>query len=178
MIDFYKATEFAKYILTENVTNKEVSVDFTLGRGNDSLFLSENFKRVYSFDIQEECIKDFSSRNLPNVKLIFDTHANVDKYLDCFDCGMYNLGYLPRGNKSITTLTDSTIKSLTKAVDMLNINGFISVILYVGHEQGEEEGREVLKFCSELNNTKFNVAYLNFINKNSPPSLILINRTR
>lgn len=178
MINFYKATEFAKYILIENVTNKEVSVDFTLGRGNDSIFLSENFKIVYSFDIQKECIKDFSLKNLPNVKLILDTHANVDEYLDCFDCGMYNLGYLPRGNKSITTLKDSTIKSLTKAVNMLNINGLISVVLYVGHEQGEEEGREVLKFCSGLDNKKFNVAYLNFINKNSPPSLILINRTR
>ena len=178
MINFYKLTDFVKQILIENVNNKHVSVDFTLGRGNDTVFLSENFNFVYSFDIQKECIDDFERRKIENVKLILDTHSNVDKYLNCFDCGMYNLGYLPRGDKTITTLKESTIISLIKATNMLNVGGFISIVLYVGHEQGKDESLEVLNFCSKLDNRKFNVAYLNFINKNSPPSLVLINKVR
>ncbi len=178
MINLYKITDFVKQFLLENVINKEVSIDFTLGRGNDSIFLSENFKKVYSFDIQQECINDFALRNIENVELILDTHANVHKYVDSFDCGMYNLGYLPNGDKKITTLKDSTLKSLSKSTELLKVGGFISVVLYVGHDQGKEESQEVLKFCSNLSNKNYNVAYLNFINKNSPPSLILINKIR
>lgn len=178
MINFYKLTDLTKQILFENVENKNISVDFTLGRGNDSVFLSGCFNFVYAFDIQEKCIEEFRLREIGNVKLILDTHANVDRYVESFDCGMYNLGYLPNGDKEITTLKESTILSLSKAVEMLNVGGFISIILYIGHEQGRDESLEVLNFCGRLCNKKFNVAYLNLLNKNFPPSLILINRIR
>lgn len=177
-MNFYKITETAKSILLDQVNCKNIAVDFTLGRGNDTLFLSENFNYVYSFDIQEECIDEFREKNIHNVRLILDSHENVDKYLDRFDCGMYNLGYLPLSDKLITTKASSTIKSLKKAVDILDVNGFISIILYSGHYNGREECDAVLKFCSDLNNKKFNVAYLNLINKINPPSLILINKIR
>ncbi len=178
MVNFYKITDLTKRILLENVENKNVSVDFTLGHGNDALFLSSHFDMVYAFDIQRQCIEEFRSMNLKNVKLILDTHANLDKHIDSFDCGMYNLGYLPNGNKMITTLSESTIISLSKAVNIMNVGGFISVVLYVGHEKGIIESKEVLNFCSRLCNKSFNVAYLNLINKNSPPSLVLINKVR
>lgn len=177
-MSFYKITDTAKKLLIDNVKEKNISVDFTLGRGNDTLFLSENFDYVYSFDLQKECIDDFRLKNIDNVKLILDSHENVDKYIDSFDCGMYNLGYLPRSNKEVMTKAESTLISLYKAVTILNIGGFISIVLYIGHEQGKRESQEVLKFCSELDNTRFNVAYLNLLNKNNPPSLVLINKMR
>lgn len=177
-MSFYKITDTAKKLLFENVKVKNISVDFTLGRGNDTLFLSENFNYVYSFDLQKECIDDFKLKNIKNVKLILDSHENVDKYLKEFDCGMYNLGYLPASDKKITTNVESTLISLRKSVDILNVGGFISLVLYVGHDQGKVESQEVLKFCCDLNNKKFNVAYLNLLNKNNPPSLVLINKMR
>lgn len=178
MVNFFKLTNLIKEILVENVKVKDISVDFTLGRGNDTIFLSENFNSVYSFDIQEECIENFRKRKIKNVNLILDSHSNVEKYLSSFDCGMYNLGYLPQGDKSITTLKETTLISLMKSTEILNVGGFISVILYVGHDRGKEESLEVLKFCSELNNKRFNVGYLNLLNKTSPPSLVLINKVR
>ena len=178
MINIYKLTEFAKEILLNNVKNKEISVDFTLGRGNDTYFLANHFKYVYSFDIQKECIDSFSEKKIQNVKLILDTNANIDKYLDCFDCGMYNLGYLPCGDKKITTKKEDTLFSLSKAIDILNVGGYISLILYVGHENGKEESQAVLDFCSKMDSKKFNVGYLNLINKNNPPSIVLINKIR
>lgn len=177
-MNFYQITDNVKSILLDQVKCKNIAVDFTLGRGNDTLFLSKNFKYVYSFDVQEECIEEFKEKNINNVELILDSHENVDKYLSGFDCGMYNLGYLPLSDKLITTQASSTIKSLEKSVDMLNINGFISVMIYSGHDNGKEECEAVLKFCSELDNKRFNVAHLNLINKVNPPSLVLINKTR
>ena len=46
------------------MSEKDVSVDFTLGRGNDTVFLSENFNFVYSFDIQRKMIDDFKVEKL------------------------------------------------------------------------------------------------------------------
>ncbi|AID44582.1 hypothetical protein SFBM_0634 [Candidatus Arthromitus sp. SFB-mouse-Japan] len=177
-MSFYQITDTVKKLLLDNVKEKNISVDFTLGRGNDTIFLSENFNYVYSFDLQKECIDDFELKNIQNVKLILDSHENVDKYIDGFDCGMYNLGYLPGSNKEITTNAESTLISLYKAVNILNIGGFISIVLYIGHNQGKRESQEVLEFCSRLDNKRFNVAYLNLLNKNNPPSLVLINKMR
>ena len=174
-MSFYQITDTVKKLLLDNVKEKNISVDFTLGRGNDTIFLSENFNYVYSFDLQKECIDDFELKNIQNVKLILDSHENVDKYIDGFDCGMYNLGYLPGSNKEITTNAESTLISLYKAVNILNIGGFISIVLYIGHNQGKRESQEVLEFCSRLDNKRFNV---NLLNKNNPPSLVLINKMR
>ena len=127
-MSFYQITDTVKKLLLDNVKEKNISVDFTLGRGNDTIFLSENFNYVYSFDLQKECIE---LKNIQNVKLILDSHENVDKYIDGFDCGMYNLGYLPGSNKEITTNAESTLISLYKAVNILNIGGFISIVLYI-----------------------------------------------
>ena len=177
-MSFYQITDTVKKLLLDNVKEKNISVDFTLGRGNDTIFLSENFNYVYSFDLQKECIDDFELKNIQNVKLILDSHENVDKYIDGFDCGMYNLGYLPGSNKEITTNAESTLISLYKAVNILKIGGFISIVLYIGHNQGKRESQEVLEFCSRLDNKRFNVAYLNLLNKNNSPSLVLINKMR
>jgi len=166
-MSFYQITDTVKKLLLDNVKEKNISVDFTLGRGNDTIFLSENFNYVYSFDLQKECIDDFELKNIQNVKLILDSHENVDKYIDGFDCGMYNLGYLPGSNKEITTNAESTLISFYKAVNILNICGFISIVLYIGHNQGKRESQEVLEFCSRLDNKRFNVAYLNLLNKNN-----------
>ena len=178
MINIYKLTDFAQEILLQNVKSKGTSVDFTLGRGNDAYFLSKHFEKVYAFDIQKECIDDFSQRNITNVQLILDNNANIDKYINFFDCGMYNLGYLPKGNKNITTEKEDTLCSISKALNMLNVGGYISVILYIGHKNGKDESDAILDLCSKLNNKIFNVSHLNLINKNQPPSIVLINKIR
>ncbi len=177
-MSFYIITEFVKDVLLREVKTRDIAVDFTLGRGNDTIFLSENFNYVYSFDIQEECIRDFKEKNLKNVELILDSHENCHKYLKNFDCGMYNLGYLPMSDKTVTTKASSTISSLEKSIDMLNVNGMISIAVYSGHEGGKEEKDAVLKFCKELDNKRFNVGYIDLINKNNSPSLVLINKMR
>ena len=71
------------------------AVDFTLGRGNDTLFLLDLNKEVYSFDIQEIAVTSFKDthKDLLNdhLHLICDSHANFDQYIDTFDIGIFNL---------------------------------------------------------------------------------------
>lgn len=74
--------------------NLEIGVDFTMGNGHDTKSLIECCKEVYSFDIQEEAL--IHTRELVGDKahLIRDSHENFDHYVDTFDIGIFNLGYL------------------------------------------------------------------------------------
>ena len=48
-----------KHFILEHLKEGEVAVDFTMGNGNDTLFLSKTVGeggRVYAFDIQEDAL--------------------------------------------------------------------------------------------------------------------------
>ena len=95
---------------------KGTAVDCTCGRGKDTLWLARHCGRVYSFDIQEEALKsteelldaneiDCRERSdSQKVILIKDSHKNIKKYVKDRPCLiLFNLGYLPGGDKQITT---------------------------------------------------------------------------
>ena len=49
-----------KQFILEHLSEGEVAVDFTMGNGNDTLFLSKTVGkkgRVYAFDIQESALE-------------------------------------------------------------------------------------------------------------------------
>src|SRR6185436_10014836 len=52
---------------------------------------------------------------------------------------VYNLGYLPGGNKSLTTLTSTTLTSLNTAYALLAPGGALSITCYPGHPEGARE---------------------------------------
>ena len=57
-------TGLHKHFILEHLREGEVAVDFTMGNGNDTLFLSNTVGsegRVYAFDIQESAL--VSTRN-------------------------------------------------------------------------------------------------------------------
>ena len=52
-------TGLHKHFILEHLGDGEVAVDFTMGNGNDTLFLSKTVGesgRVYAFDIQEDAL--------------------------------------------------------------------------------------------------------------------------
>ena len=48
-------------IIKEYITTKDIAVDATLGNGYDCDFLSNNFKKVYAFEIQKRVKKSVES---------------------------------------------------------------------------------------------------------------------
>ena len=92
--------------------NLEIGVDFTMGNGHDTKSLIECCKEVYSFDIQEEALKRTKELVGDQAHLIRDSHENFDHYVDTFDIGIFNLGYLPEGDHNITTTLDVTQRTL------------------------------------------------------------------
>lgn len=163
-----------------------IVLDATVGNGNDTLDLARhvgNKGKVYGFDIQSiamENTRKLLSENsqFDNVILINDDHVNIDKYIDePLDLAIYNLGYLPKGDKNLKTNAHSTIISVSKALDLLRENGILIIISYIGHPGGLEEKEALENMLIGLNQKEFNVLKNEFINQqNFPPLLYVVEK--
>ena len=179
-----KNSEIAHMIWERYINEDSVAIDMTCGNGNDTLYLAERCRFVYGIDIQEEAIHNtdmlLKKNGFNNYELIQCDHKDIGDYInEKADLIVYNLGYLPKGNKNITTTSDSTIASLESALELININGLVSIMIYWGHPQGKTEREAVLEYVSELDGSVYHVAYLSYPNqKNTPPELVLITRKK
>ncbi|ERI91019.1 putative rRNA methylase [Clostridiales bacterium oral taxon 876 str. F0540] len=153
------------------------AVDATLGNGFDTDFLSEKFSKVYSFDIQKDAIENYEKNKKENVVLINDSHEFFGAYInEKIDCIMYNLGFLPGGNKEVTTTADTTMKSLQEGLAILNPGGIISIAVYVGHAEGLREKNLLLEYVGNIPKKEFGVMVHYFANRNNAPLLIIIEK--
>ncbi|MGL4450690.1 MAG: tRNA (mnm(5)s(2)U34)-methyltransferase [Sarcina sp.] len=165
-------------IANNKIAENKVVIDATLGNGHDTDFLKDIFETVYSFDIQEIAVNNYKEKNIKNVNVILDSHANFTKYIKFkVDCIVYNLGYLPGANKHITTKTASTLESIEVGLDLLSKNGMMFVAMYPGHEEGAREKDSILELAKNLNTKQFGVLYQELINRpNNPPCLLVIEK--
>jgi hypothetical protein len=172
-----EVSSLAQEIIKNFTVNFNFAIDATLGNGHDTDFLSNYFKQVYSFDIQEAATQNYLSKNKTNVKVILDSHVYLDNYIhEEVDCIMYNLGYLPGGDKTVTTKSESTIKSLETAVKLLNHNGLITICIYNGHNEGKSERNVILDFANLLPKNEFGVMLHSIINRKGAPELMVIEK--
>lgn len=138
--------------LKDKLNKEMISVDLTCGNGYDTLFLAQYTQSVYSFDIQEialtrakELTKDYK-----NITFILDDHQNVSNYIPSIvHCCIINCGYLPNGDKSITTQSQSTIFTLTQILHHLATNGYLIITVYPGHFSGKIEAEMVKHFIEQ-----------------------------
>lgn len=167
-------------LMKHKIPTSKICLDMTFGNGNDSykmLSINENIE-VYGFDIQKDCIDN--SRNFENLKVINDSHLNFDKYINQkIDFVVFNLGYLPGGDKKITTDYDTVIKTLDKLFKVLSTDGQVVITFYPGHKPGLEESINIIAYLQKLNQKEFNVIRYDFINQiNNPPFVCLIERIK
>lgn len=175
-----KIINFSHKIIMETVTQNDITLDLTAGRGYDTLFLAKISKFVYSFDIQIDAINDTKAltKKFDNIRLIHDNHEKINDYLqDNIKAAIFNLGYLPRGNKEITTNKESTIKALKIVLKLLLPKGRCVLVIYPGHPNGNEEADAIERFLKTISQKQFEVLKYQFINQiNKPPYLIAIER--
>lgn len=178
-----RLTDLVKIIID---TKKDIKIaaDMTVGKGNDSKYILENtgVERLYGFDIQKESQE--AARDLigEDNRFIFhlESHEQVDEYIkEGLDLVVYNLGYLPGGDKEITTSHKSTIKSLEKTLKLMRENGLIILTIYPGHPAGKVESEELEKYLDKLDSKKYAVMKLSYQNRpNNPPYIMVIKNTQ
>ena len=180
----------AHAILKNHLQSADVAIDATAGNGHDSLFLARHIAPdglVYCFDIQPQAIQATHNRlvaaDLRRLALLNQcSHAQMSKHIAEEHQGkikavMFNLGYLPHGDKTIITQTDSTLLALNSALDLLAENGIVTILAYPGHQGGDIETLEVTDWCYQLNPENFSVKTINSAeHKDSAPRLFIVQK--
>ena len=171
-------SDLSHYIVKDFIENKEVAIDGTLGNGYDTDFLSSLFHKVYSFDIQKEACENYINKGKENVIIINDSHHLLNKYVnEPVDCIMYNLGFLPGGNKDITTLHKTSLESIKVGLDILRSGGIMTICIYRGHDEGKIEEPCILGYLKTLPKNEFGVMIQSYLNRqNISPLLVVIEK--
>jgi len=185
-----KATEAAHQLVAPRIKKRNSVIDATAGNGHDTLFLAQavgNGGKVFAIDSQEMAIAatreriDASEFAKP-VEYFCGSHADMSDLIPAAKHGkvkaiMFNLGYLPGGDKSITTSWPTTMKALRAGLEILTSGGILTLTVYPGHPAGAEEANVLEKFTAQLDPNEFRVARYGFTNlKNDPPFLIAIDK--
>lgn len=175
--------ELHKKFILEHLGEGDVAVDFTMGNGHDTEFLSKTVGergRVYAFDIQAQAVestrKNLAAAGCPeNYTLIHDSHHNVKNYVsEPIRAGMFNLGYLPGGDKSITTMRKTTLPAIEAAISLLGKDAILLIAVYPGHKEGEEEGREICEYLSTLSRFQVCVTKVQILNSPTSPFFMIV----
>eukprot|EP00890_Picochlorum_soloecismus_P004779 jgi/Picsp_1/5301/NSC_02662-R1_rrna methylase len=128
----------------------DVACDATCGNGHDSVFLANQIGpkgKLILIDIQESAVnatQEAIEKALPNeecrpdISYVVGCHANLQSYLgsNCAKLICFNLGYLPGGDKSITTTIATSVSAVEASLEALQFGGLISLLCYTGHPGG------------------------------------------
>ena len=162
-----------------------IAVDATCGNGHDTLWLAEECDKVYAFDIQEEAVNATAElleahNRQEKVELFCESHADMRKRVpEKAAVIIFNLGYLPGGDKEITTHRESTLCALREALQLLRVDGLLCVTVYWGHPSGREEREAVLAWAKSLDKGIYHCIHTEMLNQpNCPPEIVLITKKK
>jgi len=154
-------TELAHNAIRQHLLPDDVAIDATAGNGYDTGFLAECVGPsgyVYAFDIQAAAIQMTKERlqqrgNL-NVGLLQHDHADMISFISAehqqrIAAVMFNLGYLPGGDKGIMTEVDTTLQAIRQSLQLLKARGMMTIIGYTGHPGGKTETEAVHQLLLE-----------------------------
>ena len=177
---------FARTVLRTFSKSGDLVIDATCGNGHDTLFLSKLVGKdgqVFAFDIQANAIQKSQKRLMDNeadanVTFFHASHDNMTELLPDtvsgkIAAGIFNLGYLPGSDKSITTTGTSTIGAIEQLLNLLKKEGVIVLVIYHGHDEGKREKELVMNFVENLDQTKAHVLRYDFINQKSDPPFVV-----
>lgn len=167
----------------------DFAIDATLGGGYDALFIASLILKgggeLWGFDIQKEAIQrsekrlqeNLSSQEMKQVTLFHASHQKFPLHpTKKPSLIVYNLGYLPGGDKTIVTQTKNTLQSVTHALSLIKKGGVLSITCYRGHQEGEKEERALIKWLHALPYKNYTLSYQKWLHGIKTPSLILIKK--
>ncbi len=181
-----RITELAQEQISRVVRQGALVVDATAGNGRDTLFLARLVGpggRVFAFDIQEGALQKTASlleenRLAERVTLLHAGHETMSAHIEApVSAVMFNLGYLPGGDRAIVTRPESTRLALAASLELLRPGGLITVVLYPGHPQGKEEREIIVDYCRSLDSKVCRVVQVALLNCSGvPPELLVLKK--
>lgn len=139
------------------------AIDATMGNGHDTVFLARQVGpngSVFAFDIQPAALATTACRieqagvatrvelrQLGHQKMLA---AVPISWLGAVNAVMFNLGYLPGGDKNCVTQATTTCQALDRAIELLATNGRLSILLYRHHAGADPEVSAVTQWLGDL----------------------------
>lgn len=167
-----RLTDIAHDWLSAGIDQGDTVVDATLGNGHDAFFLANcigSTGTLYGFDVQQSALEQ-SMQRLQDCScekhFFLQGHQHLNTVLPAELQGKikaftFNLGWLPGGDKNITTQVTTTIDALAQALSWLCPLGKISIMLYPGHTEGAQETAQILYWLEKAGQVK--TQYPNFV---------------
>jgi len=168
------------------------AIDATCGNGKDTLVLANLLiphsqeSTLIGMDIQPEALartrtllfSHFSEKQNERIFLFQQSHAVFPAlaYQVPIRLIVYNFGYLPGGDKAITTQSKTSIESFEAALPLIMPGGAISATCYPGHREGENEQNVLLSFVHTLNPSQWCVTWHTWPNRTLSPTLLLLQK--
>ena len=169
------------------LSEQSISIDATMGNGQDTLFLARRSLKVYAFDIQENAINATRTRLKKNscsanVSLLLTGHETMSQHINSeekADAILFNLGYLPHADTSIITQEKTTLTALDDALKLLSAKGILSIIAYPGHCGGQAELQAIIHWYQRLDSSHFAVSIIRSMHeKPDSPRLFTIQNSQ
>jgi predicted methyltransferase len=182
-----RVVEMARDLVSRNLPGDGLAVDATVGNGHDTLWLARRVGprgSVVGIDLQQEALIGASRRLLhagvlDRVALIRSGHERIGSLIRSPgprgrpSAIMFNLGYLPGGDRSVVTRPESTILALKASMEVVAPGGIITVVLYPGHPAGLEESRAVERWAIDSVSSRAELLRVDPIHPNTPPPWLL-----
>lgn len=177
----------AKSSISQFLKKGDCVIDATCGNGHDTLFLAQliltdDSGHVYGYDIQEQALdstrlllkNSLSKSLLDKITLFHKSHENFSDIPSSIPIRLivYNLGYLPKGDKSITTLKETSLKSIQNGLKKISPKGALCITCYPGHAEGKQEEKMILDYLKTLPKEDWKVLFHQQLNRPLSPSFI------
>lgn len=183
----YQITQWCSRFIEEQVKEGDICIDATMGNGNDTLLLSRlagSDGQVLAFDIQEQALQAARQKllreNAPaNYTLFLESHTHMADHVkpDSVSCIVFNFGYLPGGDHSLATRSETSIQALEQSLTLLKKGGLLSLCIYSGGDSGFEERDALLTWLKKLDSHNYLVIRSDYYNRpNNPPIPVLVIR--
>lgn len=181
-----RPTALIQEMLRPLIAAGDLVIDATAGNGHDTLFLAGcvgEAGRVLAFDVQATAIDaarklledaGFSSR----VSFFEESHGGMETHAaaESVSVIMFNLGYLPGEDHTLTTEMLETLAALEAAARLLKPGGVLSVVCYPGHPAGATEAEAVEKWMTGKTADGWRVARFGALGTRRPAPFLLVAR--
>ena len=182
------ARYLAADVLRRAVRPGATVIDATMGNGHDTLFLCRLVGptgRVYAFDVQARAVENTQKRLLEagvmeRAALYCLGHERMaERVAGPVDAAVFNLGWLPGGDHSVTTRWGTTRQAVETALALLRPLGVLVICAYPGHAEGDRERHALKDMLSALPPQSFNVLHQAFLNAGpGAPECFVIQKQR
>lgn len=159
--------EYSHEFLIPVLHKGAVCIDATLGNGHDTqFFLEQGVRKVHGYEIQEDVYKKTLDR-INSKKLIghCKSHEYVDEIQESVDAIVFNFGYCPGKEESITTQYNTSLIAVQKSFSLLKKKGKMALVFYP-HEEGKREAQIILDWLFSV--PRIDIIKIEMLQKDCP----------